>query len=200
MNASVRWATHFVDALECVKCRSQQNLGLYFFNGKRVDASTMTIDALKWSIDRMDVWCDQCTPSVNTRVAGIGRRLRKDEAAHVADIQSHLSMASMYDTYVLTIGKPLSKQELLTKVRHRPCAICGIQYPAPIMLFHTVNGPKKANVPSMLHGSFTIHDMIEEIERSTLLCSNCHKMVQHHYLEEPKETIALNENFWSSLN
>jgi hypothetical protein len=197
VNASCRWAKHFIEALECVKCRSKENLTLYFFNGKPVDPSSMTLEDLRWSVDRMDVWCDQCVPKVNTRVAGRGRYEHKKEAVLLANIRSQLAQGSAYDQYVIESGVTRSKQEIIDKLRSYPCSACQEHYNPVVMKFLHL-GEKKASIPAMLHGRFTLRDMLEEIGKCTVVCANCYELIEHKIIEAPTERIVLDENFWRS--
>lgn len=61
----------------------------------------------------------------------------------------------------------------------KPCKRCGIQYPPFVMDFHHEDPKtKKFNIG---RGSFTKSkkDLEEEISKCILLCSNCHRIVEH---------------------
>lgn len=199
MNASVRWAKHFVDALECVKCRRKDDLTLYYFHGKPVEPEKMTIERLRWSLDRMDTWCSTCPVIVNTRVAGPGRRARKDEAAHIANVRSQLTYASRYDEYVLDGGPHITKYELLDRAKQLPCFVCNQTYPEPVMDFYHVDLPKRSNISSMPGHVYTLQEMISEIEKCALVCANCHRLITHGLVGVPKEKIHLDRNFFRSI-
>lgn len=199
MNASVRWSQYFVNELECVKCRSTSDLVLHEYSGKPVDPETKTIEELKWMVDRMDVWCPKCPVKVNKRVAGPGRKARKEEAVVLADIRCRMAIGSKYDDYVIDGGKTLTKQQLIEEVKYRPCMVCGQSYPNPVMEFHHVVFPKVSSITSMPSQSYTIRDVIEEIEKCVLLCANCHRLVESGLADAPKTKIELDGNFWGLL-
>lgn len=196
MNASTRWATHFVEALECVRCRAKENLSLYFFSGEKVDPTKLSIEELRWSLNRMDVWCTECykkkyTNLVNMRVAGPGRLAHKREAAWLADMRVQSAPDEKHDLHSVTNGKQLSKVELLSIVKQRPCQLCRGTFPAVCLDFYA-NGRKKW----VMFG--TLRTMIETIQQCVLLCANCGKLVEHGLKDMPEEKIQLDENFLTS--
>ena len=177
MILSDRWLYFFSQELECVRCRRKKRRYVYDFNGERVNGRLYTIEALVERIDKMDVWCDACTPTVTRKVQSAGRLRHKEEAAKIATVRAHSQIASSYDAEVLENGLVLSKRALADKAKNTPCMLCGAKYPAPAMDFHHVKGPKVAEVSTMVNKPYTLKDLIEEMQKCAVLCAVCHRMV-----------------------
>jgi hypothetical protein len=199
MNASKRWAYHFVAGLECVKCRRKGDLTLYHFDGRVVNSEEHAVEELRSLITKMDVWCPNCTPRVNTRVAGQGRLDHKQEAARMADIRVGRQIASRYDEYVIE-GGTVTKQELLERVKDRPCAICGGRFDSVAMdLYNTVTN-KAITSHTAMSKNLTIHELVQAIEQCVVVCANCHRLITNKVIYPPKVPIILDGNFWSSVD
>jgi hypothetical protein len=194
MNATTRWVKEWASRLECVKCRSKDDLILYDFYGKKVDLSHTGLEHLQSNVERVDFWCKHCKPKVNTRVTGPVRYNRKIETAALADLAAQ-AQQSGYDEYVLRHGHILNKAKIIDAVKHRPCMSCGKEYPKQVMEFHHVL-PKKAKVSAMPNKAFTILEVIDEIQKCVLVCANCHRMIEYGYMDAPNEHIVLDGNFW----
>lgn len=57
---------------------------------------------------------------------------------------------------------------------NRPCADCGMSYPWYIMEYDHVRGTKSGTLTKM-YRTHTMEEIIEEIEKCDIVCSNCHK-------------------------
>lgn len=68
--------------------------------------------------------------------------------------------------------------EFLRSLKDKPCADCGMSYPAHVMDFDHLDGSQKtANVSSMAKWSRTA--ILREIAKCELVCSNCHRIRTH---------------------
>jgi hypothetical protein len=68
-----------------------------------------------------------------------------------------------------------SKREIIRAAKNKPCADCGGQYPYYIMdLDHGV-GDKIINVGLMVGWGYTSAEIITEISKCDVICSNCHR-------------------------
>lgn len=198
MNASLRWSEVFKSEVGCAKCRRTDDLTLYTFNGKPVPVEELTLDQLNWQIDRMDAWCSQHPVKINTRVAGPGRKTRKEEAALIAN--ARIAPMSAFDRFVVA-NTTLTKQELFDKVKQRPCMSCGETYPAPVLEFYHKIGSKLRSVGLIARiPYYTIYELITEIEKCCLLCANCTRLISSGLKPEPNETIVLDGNFFASFH
>lgn len=72
-----------------------------------------------------------------------------------------------------------------------PCMDCGIKYPTYVMDFDHRPGEKKVkNVSSMI--ALTLKEMIEEIKKCDVVCSNCHReRTQQRHLKKIKDKLEL---------
>ena len=62
----------------------------------------------------------------------------------------------------------------------RKCSMCGIESEYPIFDLHHTNPDEKDFNPSRL-AHYRWENMLKEVEKCALLCSNCHRIV--HYKE-----------------
>lgn len=62
--------------------------------------------------------------------------------------------------------------------RARGCQQCGETDPVCLQ-FHHVDGEKTAGVGEMIAYSYPVGDVLDEIDRCTVLCANCHR-TEHH--------------------
>lgn len=66
------------------------------------------------------------------------------------------------------------KREFIRDAKKKPCTDCGVQYPYYVMQFDHVSGVKKFNFSSA-HVDFKRFDqIIDEIAKCEVVCSNCH--------------------------
>lgn len=68
------------------------------------------------------------------------------------------------------------KRRFVAEYKNRPCADCGIIYPAPVMEFDHVRGEKVATISKMLQRNFGMAKLVEEIEKCDVVCANCHRL------------------------
>lgn len=103
MNATRRWAYHFVTNLECLSCRRTQQRKLFTYDGIEIVSEKHTIAELKAMLPNLDVWCVDCTPSpILSKTRRDNRLQRKQDAALLADIFSRGDWRAKYDTITET--------------------------------------------------------------------------------------------------
>jgi hypothetical protein len=62
------------------------------------------------------------------------------------------------------------------KKDQQPCSKCGIAWPAVVLDFHHVRGPKLFRLAEMPNRRRTIEEIDAEIAKCVLLCANCHRL------------------------
>ena len=66
-------------------------------------------------------------------------------------------------------------QKMLGRIKEKTgCVDCGGKYPSYILDFDHVYGKKVANIGQMLN-YFSIEDIIKEVSKCDIVCSNCHR-------------------------
>ena len=68
-----------------------------------------------------------------------------------------------------------AKADVIQEYKERPCMDCGISYPYYVMDFDHVRGEKRFNVSSS-YTSYSWADIIDEIAKCDVVCSNCHRI------------------------
>lgn len=202
MILSDRWLYFFSQQLECVKCRKKKRRYVYdLVDGTRVNGREFTIESLANRVDKMDVWCEQCTPSETRKSLSAGRLRHKQEAAKYATIKAHSQIASSYDAEVLSNGYAISKRGLADKVKSTHCMLCGMKYPAAAMDFHHVVDDKVAEISTMVNKPYSLADLMTEMRKCIVLCAVCHRLV--HSKNPPDISsippIVLSEKFLKSI-
>ena len=199
MLASERWAKAFMSYLECAKCRKKTGLKLYGFDKQPIDVVSLSIEDLKDKVTRMDVWCENCEPRVNYVVQGRMRREHKDEAAIMADIVTS-NKSSKDDEFILADGGRVTRRHVIEYARSMACQNCGQQYLAVQKKFVYINPTTKVkNVESMDYAHWTMDELLEEIQKCTVVCANCKELVEHGIIRPPKKAIAVDEAFLKGL-
>jgi len=70
-------------------------------------------------------------------------------------------------------------QEMLGQIKEKNgCNDCGGKYPSYILDFDHVYGKKVANIGQMLN-YFSIDDILKEVAKCEIVCSNCHRERTH---------------------
>ncbi len=67
----------------------------------------------------------------------------------------------------------------ITKLKGSPCSDCGQVYPSYVMDFDHVRGIKRENISSMLNYAYSWKDVVTELAKCDLVCSNCHRERTH---------------------
>jgi hypothetical protein len=65
-------------------------------------------------------------------------------------------------------------RELIRRVKARPCAGCGVQYPYYVMDFDHRNGKDKVFGLNAVD-RMTLPGILREIEKCDVVCANCHR-------------------------
>lgn len=65
-------------------------------------------------------------------------------------------------------------QELVSRYKAQPCAVCGRRYPAEVMDFDHQRGIKIANVSALMNRSTAV--LQAEIAKCEVLCAVCHRI------------------------
>lgn len=65
---------------------------------------------------------------------------------------------------------------LIEEQKQGPCADCGGTFPSIVMDFDHVRGEKKFNISDAPHLGIGDQRLFEEIAKSQLCCSNCHRI------------------------
>lgn len=75
-----------------------------------------------------------------------------------------------------TAAKKREVQEMLGKMKEKSgCVDCKNKYPFYILDFDHVYGKKVSNIGQMLD-YFTIEDILKEVAKCDIVCSNCHRV------------------------
>ena len=69
-------------------------------------------------------------------------------------------------------------RDIMRQAKSHPCADCGQSFPPYVMDFDHVRGDKAANVSAMV-SSATTADLLREIAKCDVVCSNCHRIRTH---------------------
>ena len=69
-----------------------------------------------------------------------------------------------------------------------PCTMCGITDPR-VLQFHHINPKEKLfNVSNMVSRGMDVISILREIEKTIVLCSNCHLI--HHHTEREQQKVV----------
>ena len=70
------------------------------------------------------------------------------------------------------------KRSMVQAFKYKPCMDCGIQYPPYVMDFdHRDPSQKKFTIATI--GRHTIAELLDEISKCDVVCSNCHRIREH---------------------
>lgn len=73
------------------------------------------------------------------------------------------------------VQRRAAKRAFLIEAKAKPCMDCGVSYPHYVMDLDHVRGTKVAGLADLLqHG--TLDQVVEEIAKCELVCSNCHRI------------------------
>lgn len=68
--------------------------------------------------------------------------------------------------------------EVVDRLKNRPCSDCGVQYPPWVMDFDHSPGETKLECISHMK-YFAIRNILNEIKKCDVVCSNCHRQRTH---------------------
>lgn len=197
MNASRRWAYHFVANLECVNCRRKDHLRLFGKRGDLIISEHFPLKTLIENAEDLEVWCRFCIPDgvmpIDSR-RRYGRREHKQQAAKMAILRAVSPIAARYDTYTFARGnelKEITKQQLVGLVLDNECFVCHTTAATKIFF-------KGRNVVSMASEACTIDDIIDVLPYSTPCCNTCFMLLRHSIVENT-QTFVVDGNFYDDL-
>lgn len=70
-----------------------------------------------------------------------------------------------------------NRREIIREAKNKPCTDCGIKYPYYVMDFDH-REDKKFSISSAPH-KYTIQEILDEIKKCEVVCSNCHRQRTH---------------------
>lgn len=71
----------------------------------------------------------------------------------------------------------IERKSVIVAAKNVPCADCGVEYPTCVMDFdHRDPTTKIMEVGSMVGQGYSIQDLINEINKCDVVCSNCHRI------------------------
>lgn len=68
------------------------------------------------------------------------------------------------------------KLDHIRRLKEKPCADCGVQYPPRVMHFDHVRGEKTRDISAMARSNMSIKRIEEEIQKCEVRCANCHSI------------------------
>lgn len=71
------------------------------------------------------------------------------------------------------------KQRIVNELKQSPCLDCGERFPSVCMDFDHVRGEKRIGIAKMVVQTFSVENLLEEIAKCELVCSNCHRIRTH---------------------
>jgi hypothetical protein len=63
----------------------------------------------------------------------------------------------------------------IKKAKNKPCADCGKKFPYYVLDFDHVKGKKSFNISSAVNMGVSLERLLEEIKKTEIVCSNCHR-------------------------
>lgn len=171
MNATRRWAYHFVASLECVNCRTKTKRRLFNKWGDLLDdIQKWPLEVVKASVDNLEVWCIACAPEgsrpISRRTLSEGRRQHKRDAATLASLRAASQIASRYDTYTLPDGTEDTKQALVQRALDKPCEVCYKEKATKMFLEGT-------NVAALMSSAQTYAQVQDKLDKAVPCCHAC---------------------------
>lgn len=94
-----------------------------------------------------------------------------------------------------TLRRRHGRRSLLNEWKAVPCQDCGHRYPPYVMDFDHVRGEKRFNIGSNLLTP-TIDELLDELAKCDVVCSNCHRERTHQRRAtcvEPRTPIEADE-------
>ena len=70
-----------------------------------------------------------------------------------------------------------SLREAVNALKEAPCMDCGHRFhPCAMDFDHKPGSIKGANISTMVGAQYSLEDILEEIQKCDLVCSNCHRV------------------------
>ena len=77
------------------------------------------------------------------------------------------------------------RKQIVEDAKKHSCIICNKDYPPEVMdLLHIDPSPKKHSVSKLLQIA-SYKTLQEEIDKCAPICANCHRLLEHGYVELP---------------
>jgi len=84
---------------------------------------------------------------------------------------------------------PENRQKLVDDAKSHPCVICNKEYPPEVMDLYHIDQSKKASSISKLMCISSYSSLKEEIDKCAPLCANCHRLLDHGYVQLPELVV-----------
>lgn len=193
MNSTELWVKKFTDQLNCVSCRQYKQVKLYRDTGEELNYHTMPVQNIIDNLDHIDCWCDTCTVRNIYRIRTPGRMQRKREASTAASLYKNPWYDTSSKEQVLSHGVVATKQDFLSLAKQDNCVHCGQRYHESAMEFHKPN-MKPESVYKLASNASGVENLIREMEKCSLVCANCHRILHSGCFNIPLPTWRYEEN------
>jgi hypothetical protein len=71
-------------------------------------------------------------------------------------------------------------RKMIREAKDKPCADCGVPYPAYVMQFdHRPGEEKKFNISVWVNVSQSLTTLVTEMSKCDVVCANCHAVRTH---------------------
>ena len=70
----------------------------------------------------------------------------------------------------------MALKRIVEDLKQRPCDDCGKRYPPIVLDFDHVRGSKVANISMLVNDGVPPAQLLDEIAKCDLVCSNCHRL------------------------
>ena len=84
------------------------------------------------------------------------------------------------------VGAKRRKQMVDDDAKSHPCVICNKDYPVEVMDLYHIDQSEKASSISKLMCISSYSALKEEIDKCAPLCANCHRLLDHGYVQLPE--------------
>ena len=92
------------------------------------------------------------------------------------------------DKKVNQVGAKRRKQ-IVDDAKSHPCVICNKEYPPEVMDLYHIDQSEKASSISKLMCISSYSALKEEIDKCAPLCANCHRLLDHGYVQLPELVV-----------
>lgn len=85
--------------------------------------------------------------------------------------------------------KKSEADEVIRKLKDRPCADCGGRFPTVAMDFDHVRGEKLTIIAKLRGRSFSLERLLAEVAKCEVVCANCHRVRTARRIEESGKRV-----------
>lgn len=78
------------------------------------------------------------------------------------------------------------RKQMVDDAKSHPCVICNKDYPVEVMDLYHIDQSEKASSISKLMCISSYSTLKEEIDKCAPLCANCHRLLDHGYVQLPE--------------